>query len=1009
MFMLVIMMLGIVSLFSLELDILPEINPPVMAVITELHGASANEVLSLVTEPVEVVSATVSGIKELRSISREGYSLVILEFNWDVQMSDVRSELAEKLEVLTLPEDAGRPQITRFDPSQLPLMQIFATSAELSLDEISAQLSEEIRPRLEAVPGVAAVSVVGGIVREIRVELAAADLYRYEIGFSRVAGLVGAGTVSMPLGSIMDDGREKTLRLPLRVASLADINGVAVGFSPVEGGGIREVIVGDLGKVADAQVAGTSITRLNASPAVGMQIQKEGSSNTVAVAREVHRELEQIKNDFPEMFVAVALDQGVFIEESLHSSARSLVIGGFFAMFVLLGFLGSLLSTLIVAVAIPFSVLATFVLLFLMGMTLNVMTLGGLALGVGMFVDNSIVVLENIFRYLQGGMEPDKAAAEGTGEVAGAIISSTLTTVVVFLPVVFVGGFTGTIFRELAITVTFSLLSSLVVSLTVIPMLAARWLKHFEEEDWRKRFRTKKPLTSEILMFALSRKGLILGLAALLLLVSLAQIPRIGTEFLPAVDEGLFSVDLRLPVGTPLTETKGRVERLERQLLGFADVGQVTTLIGSGAGFSGSRAAVRGAAGSTAQLIVSLKEESPPTLDVMQEARSVIHLKRQDDEEIVFNLYTSLFFSPGSSANLLQLTVSGSDLDQLRHYSSELAALMVEVPGLTGIQSSLDARLPELHLEVDDAAALRAGLSSVAIGEGVRRSVSGQLVGRVRQEQDVRNIRVIMQGEDLSSRESLLNLPMEAGGGLIPLSQVADVFDRFGPATIIREGQRQSVELTGQIEGRDIGSVLSDALKRAEKLDLPAGFELRAVGTALLMEEGFAALRTALLLSLFLIYMVMAAQFESLKAPLVILFTAPLAAIGVVAALITTGTALGITAYIGVIMLGGIVVNNGIVLVDFIERTRRQGMGLHAAIIFSVRHRIRPVLMTAFTTILGLLPLAAQLGDGTELQAPLARVVIGGLLSATILTLVIIPVLYAAIHQRSVRAVSGTE
>ena len=1001
------MVVGVLSIFYLQMDILPKINPPIMTVVTELPGASAQEVLTLVTEPMESATATVSGIKSLRSISRESMSMVVLQFDWNVNMSDVRAELTEKIEALPLPADAGKPQVNRFDPTQFPLMQVFASSEDKdSLAEVSRQVTQSIKPRLEAVPGVAAVNIVGGVTKEVRVELDAQKLSTYRIGLSRVAGLVAAGTASMPVGVVTEDNIQKNLRIPAKTQNVDDLGQITVGFIPV-GRDMHPVTVSDLGTVVEGEVEGRSATRLNRQPAVGLQIHNDGSSNTAAVARAVRQELENIRRDLPELTLAVALDQGAFIEESLQTSARSLVMGGFFAMAVLLAFLGSLLSTVIVAVAIPFSILATFVLLFTAGFTLNVMTLGGLALGVGMFVDNSIVVIENIYRHLQLGKSPTEAAEIGSGEVAGAITAATMTTVVVFLPVVFVGGLTGTLFRELAVTVTFALLCSLIVSLTVIPMLASRWLKPSKDEGWRKRLRRRETMPNRILNFALHRKGIILGTSLLLLALAISYAPRIGSEFLPSVDEGVISVDLRLPVGTPLHETLNRVERLENELLQMRDVEQVTSLVGAGAGFAGARSALRGAAGNTAQIIVTLKDDAPPTLTILQAARDLVFKVKKVDEDIVFNLYSSLFFSPGSSANLLQLAVSGPDLERLRPYAADLVQALEDVPGLTGVQSNADVRLAELHLLVDDTSALRAGLSSLAVGNEVRRAVVGQITGRIRSAQELVNIRVMMQENDRNTIEALQNLPLEAGGQLVPLSEVAEVTSGFGPATIIREDQRPSIELTGQIEGRDIGSVLADALIRVEELGLPPEMEIRSVGAAILMQEGFSSLRSALLLSLFLIYMVMAAQFESLRSPLVILFTAPLAVIGVVSALLLTHTSFGITAYIGVIILAGIVVNNGIVLVDFAEKLRHGGHSVKDAAQQAVLTRTRPVLMTAFTTILGLLPLAAQLGDGTELQAPLARVVIGGMLSATILTLVVIPVIYSILYRKNERVLVG--
>ncbi|EEG77001.1 efflux RND transporter permease subunit [Dethiobacter alkaliphilus] len=1009
--MLAVMMLGAVSLANLQLDILPKINPPVMTVITELPGATAEEVLTLITEPLEGVAATVSGIETLRSISREGNSVVILQFDWDVELSEVRTELAEKLDMLPLPEDAGRPQIIRFDPTQMPLLQVFATAGDqTSIEDISEHVAQNVKPRLEAVPGVAEVRIVGGISREVRVELDIDQLYAHQLGVSRIAGMVAGSSTALPLGVVTDSGARKHLRLPAAFNNIDQLRQLPVSFVPSEAGLGEPVELEQLGRVEETLVEGGSVTRLNANPAVGIQIQKDGTGNTAAVARAVRQELEDIREEDGGMDLAVALDQGLFIEESLQSSAVSLIAGGFFAMAVLLAFLGSLLSTLIIAVAIPFSIIATFILMFAGGMSLNIMTLGGLALGVGMFVDNSIVVIENIYRHLQEDKGPAEAARDGSGEVAGAITAATLTTIVVFLPVIFVGGLTGTLFQELALTVTFALLSSLVVSLTVIPMLASRWLRKFSAGEGGRRFKKRESFFGRLLHYSLRHKWLVLGMVVLLLALSTLGISRIGTEFLPAVDEQVFTVDLQLPVETPLDQTAERVREFEAQLLAMPEVRQVTALVGGGAGFSRARSALQGTRENSGQLIVALKEDAPPTLAVMHDVREKFMKQKNDDEELAFNLHSSLFFAPGSSANLLQLTLTGPEFAQLRSYAAELVDSLADVKGLTGTESAADDRLPEIRVVLDNGAALRSGLVPQYVGDEVRAAIQGRIVGRIPGTQDLLNVRVRLQREDTDGIEAIRQIPLQAQNGLIPLQEIAAVEEGFGPAAIIREEQKLTVDVSGQVENRDIGSVLADALKRADELDLAEGYEVQAAGTAQLMQEGFASLQTAFILSLALIYLVMAAQFESLKAPLVILFTAPLAVIGVVAALLLTNTSFGITAYIGLIVLGGIVVNNGIVLVDFMQRKRRQGASMSEAVTEAVHQRTRPVLMTAFTTILGLLPLAASLGDGAELQAPLARTVIGGLLSSTMLTLVIVPLLYAIFHRKeNSPAQSGTE
>ncbi len=990
MMMMAVMLIGGVSLFNLKLDLLPAINPPVLAVITELPGATAREVMALVTEPVEAVAATTGGIKSLRSVTREGTSFVILQFEWDIRMSEARTELAEKLELVPLPGEAGKPQIFKFDPTLLPLMQVYiAADGELSLEELTALVNRRVRPRLEAVPGVAAAGLTGGTTREVRIEAERSRLNATGIGLSRLAGMVAQAAANLPAGEVTGEGREKSVRLLARPETLADLEDIPVGMLPGTGQVIR---VADLAAVSDTVVPGESVARLNGNPALGILIQKEGSGNTVAVARRVRGELARIGRDIPQLNMVVMLDQGRFIEDALRSTAVSLVAGGFFAMAVLLAFLGSIISTAIVAIAVPFSILATFALMYLSGMTLNIMTLGGLALGVGMLVDNSIVVMESIYRRRQEGEEPDSAAEQGSGEVAGAITASTITTLVVFLPVVFVGGLTGTIFRELAVTVTYALLASLAVSLTVIPLLAARWLRY--GDNWGRERRDER-LAGAIPRFALRHRRLILACAAVLFALSMLALPRIGTEFLPVVDEGVFTVDLRLPVATPLAETVARAGQYEQELMALPEVDKVTTQAGGGGGFAGVRAALRGGASNAAQLIVTLAETDKTTARVMEEAREAVGRLKKEDEEVVINLHSSLFFAPGSSASLLQLTVDGPDPDMLRQVAAMVARQMEGIAGLVNVSSGAEARVPELRVMVRGADALLAGLTPGAVGQELSRALRGQVAGRMKRGEETVYIRVILREEDRSDVDDLLVVPLQgAVGRLVPLGLVAEVVEGEGPVSITRTEQKESVEVAGQIEGRDIGTLLAEAMDRVAELDLPSGYSVSAAGTAVLMEQGFGSLRGAFLLSLVLIYMVLATRFESLRAPLAIILTAPLAAAGVVASLLATRTTFGITAFIGVIILGGVVVNNGIVLVDMMEKLRSRGAGLSDAVTEAVRQRMRPVLMTAFTTVLGLLPLALALGEGTELQAPLARVVIGGLLSATLLTLVVIPALY---------------
>jgi HAE1 family hydrophobic/amphiphilic exporter-1 len=639
------------------------------------------------------------------------------------------------------------------------------------------------------------------------------------------------------------------------------------------------------------------------------------------------------------------------------------------------------------------------------GLSINVMTLGGLALGVGMLVDNSIVVIENVYRHLQLGSSGTEAARNGTAEVAGAITSSTLTTVAVFLPVVFLGGLTAELFKELALTVTFALLASWIVALTVIPMLASLLLKaaaggkHARSEGFYGKL-LKAALRHPVLTLFLAL--VVLGSAVYWL------IPQIGTEFLPTPDEGTFVLSMQLPAGTGLRETENKVRELERVIMQIPEVQNVTSRVGLGQTLDSLRSSATGGP-HVAEILVTLVpalQREASTEEVMVTIRDKVD-KVKGGAEVSYNLQSALAAAAGRPKTI-EMTLTGPDLEGLRSQVLRVVNEVAQVDGIAGVESNIEKTVKEIHLRVDGQKALKYGMNPAQVSLAVSRAVRGTVVGRIdsaagydgRVFEGGRDIRVIYRRDQREPVDALEELLIYTpAGAWIRLGEVASFEESTGPLTLTREDGRASAQIIGRLQGSDLGTVGNKIKDRLQALELPDGYDLQLVGASKLMTEGFEDLRFALLLSIALVYMIMAAQFESLVAPISILFSLPFAGIGVLLVLYLTGFALGITAYMGIIMLAGIVVNNAIVIVSFIQQLREQGLQTTPAVVEAAKTRLRPIMMTALTTVLGLLPLALARGEGAELQKPLAWVVIGGLSTSTLITLIIVPVVFSLLDR----------
>lgn len=1007
MMILVLLVLGTVSLTRISIDLLPKMTLPVAAVMATYPGAGPEEIEELVTKPLESVLATVSNVDSIQSISSADAATIIVQFNWGTDMDFATLDMREKIDLVMsrLPDGVDRPRVVKFDPSMMPIMILSVSSEGRDLASLKTLLEDKVAPRLERVQGVAYATVMGGPKEEVRVLVDSRRLAGYGFSLSQLVQALKAENLNLPGGTIKQGKREFILRTTGEFKSLDELRNLVVTNS--QGVSVR---LGDLADVEEVEEQ-KEYALLNGRPSIGIMIQKETDANTVKVANQVRREMEKLSRELSGLKYSYVFDQSKFIQRSIGRLTSNAISGAVLAIVILYLFLRNVRSTLVIALSIPISIIATFTLVYFNGLTLNMMSLGGLALGVGMLVDNSIVVLENIYRHREEGESRLLAAQNGASEVAMAITASTLTTIAVFLPIVFIQGLTAQIFRELALTVTFSLLASLLVALTVVPMLASKILVleqnggaaptrpglFYRASRW-----TARQLASlnnryrMLLAWALDHRRMVLTIAAAAFILSLLAVPLVGTEFFPSTDAGRLSVSIKLPVGATLEETDKIAERVGQIASTYPEVETVFVSVGrsmQGMSMSGSDS-------NTASLNIELK----PRQERRRSDREIADALRRQVAKIpgaeirvatssLINMGGSMTGGGGSQA--ISLSIRGDDLDVLRDLAQKVEALVAKVPGTREVQTSFSEGRPEVQVRLNRSKAASLGLSAAQVAQTLSTAVQGQVATEYRIGGKEKDIRVGLTEESADSLTDLRSLLISTPTGLeVPLADVADIVIAQGPVTINREDQARVVTVSCDVLGRPLGAVSRDIARQLAGLKLPPGYSLTFGGENKEMIDAFAALSLALGLAVILVYMVMAAQFESLLHPFTIMFSLPLALIGVVLALLITGKPVSVPAFIGIIVLAGIVVNNAIVLVDYINTLRARGLGLREAVLKAGPTRLRPILMTTLTTVLGLFPLSLGLGEGGELQAPLAITVIGGLSMSTLLTLVVVPLVY---------------
>jgi HAE1 family hydrophobic/amphiphilic exporter-1 len=1004
----VVVLLGTISLMRLPVDLMPDVTYPTITVRVGYGGVGPAEIEQLIVRPLEQTLAAVPGLDQINSTASEGSGMVRLNFAWGTDLNEAVDEVRTRMDRVRgrLPVDADPPSISKFDATASPIMSI---GVEGDFDRVTLREMAEtdIGPRLERVAGVAAVTASGGLRRQIRIELSKEKITAMDLAVDRVVSTIRSENQNVPLGEVLEGDTSYLLRSQGEFQSLDQIRDLVVQTK----GGVP-VYLRDIATIIDTTEDLRSFMRINGKPGVRLQVSKQSGKNTVAIADGVRAEIERINRDMRNVKLTLLDDQSKFIVRSIASVKDAVYLGAFLVVAIIFIFLRNVRSTLIICTSIPISIIGTFALLYFAGFTLNTMTFGGLALGVGMIVDASIVVLENTFRHMEMGKPRMQAAIEGSEEVWSAIVASTLTHVAVFVPLLFLSGVSSVMFVQLSIVVMFSLAMSLFVAVTVVPVLCSRVLRLPVPVEQRTGLSGRLFTISEraldgvdnayrgLLHRALGRRLSVVGIAAALTAIAFVVLPSIPTELVPQTDEGEVTVSARLASGTRVERTEQIAQRLEDLIRG--SVPEATTLISSagGGGFGGGSA-------SSVSVTVKLTSRTERT---------------RSNDQIATDLRRVLVGIPGTvittraSGGNQQLTralgggsdsrmaveIRGEDLDQARRLATSVVDLLKDTPGIANPQIGREEGRPELAIRVDRPKAALLGLTVSGVANTIRTNISGTQAAMFRERGKEYPIVVRLREEDRDRVDSVNDVLISTPQGqVLQARNLLDLTPQKGPTQISRKNQQRILLVNAEL---DAGTILGDGVKavqaRLPNLAVPQDFQVGFGAEVEAQAQAFAQLQVLLILGVLLVYAVMASQYESLRDPFVVMFSVPVAAIGVVAALKLTSTSFSLQAYIGVIMLGGIVVSNAILLVDYTNILRRRdGKPLREAVETAGRTRLRPILMTTLTTILGLVPMSLGIGEGAELQAPLARVVIGGLAASTMVTLVLVPAVYTLFEE----------
>mgnify|MGYP001473387869 FL=1 len=985
MIVLAIIALGVVSFRNLAVDLFPDIELPIAVVATSYEEAAPQDVENLISRPIESAVSTVEGIEMVQSQSQPGSSLVVMMFDTDTDLDQALLNIRESVDQVSgmLPEQAGEPNIMRFNPDQLPVIWVGLTGD--NAENLTEVADDQVVPFFERQEGVGSVTLEGGRDREIQLVLDQSSLDQYGVTAQNIIQALNSTNQSGSVGTVERGNQDLQLRVSGEFDSIDDIKQTIVQN---EAG--TAIHVEDVAEVRDSYKEESNVTLVNGEPALVLSVLKQTDANTVNVATTIQESMEEIQANLPaDVNLEVIIDTSEFIQLSIDSVVQNIIIGGAISFFVLLLFLKSLRATFVIGLSIPIAIISAFAMLYFTGETLNILTLGGLALGIGMVVDSSIVILEHIFTYRQRGYSLKEAAIEGASELTPAIIASTTTTLVVFLPIVFVGGIASDLFTPLALAVSFSLIASLVVAITLVPMLSSKMLRKIYGASGRRYWFDRllgwttgkyKGLLRRVLKY---RKTTIAG-TILAIIASLALVPMIGAEFIPAADQGQMEIRVETRLGSSLEYTEGMVEQVNERLEDYESFIETSFVTIGSAGFGTGNQATY-----TMQLIPAGERDQSTTeiaRDMDEDFRDIA------GAEITVN---SLDGGMGLG-DPIQIQVSGPEHEVVNELSEQVIEEISQVEGIFNPESSATDGVPQMNIHVDHDAAAMYGLTQEQVLSQVRLQFTQQVATQYREDGQEMDVSLMFPKGERSTINDLQDMNIQTPTGTaIPLAEVAEFEETLGPVALSRQNQQPQMNISSDIVDRDLGSIVSDVEQVLDNMSLPEGYSFEMGGQAQDMNESFTDLAIALVFSIFLVYAVMAIQFENFLFPFIIMFAMPTSIIGVLLGLFVTGIPLSIPGFIGIIMLAGIVVNNSIVLVDYINILRRKGKERYEAIVEAGASRLRPILMTTLTTILAMVPLGLALGEGAEMQQPLAVTIIFGLTVSSMFTLILIPVIYS--------------
>jgi hydrophobe/amphiphile efflux-1 (HAE1) family protein len=999
-----LVVLGLFALTRLNVDLMPDVDFPYVVVTTVLPGAGPEQIESDVTDRIEEAVNTIEGVKHIESRSQENVSVVVIEFRLEMDSKLAAQDVREKVSAVRsdLPNEIEDPVIQRFDPASQPILTL-TVAGKRSEKDLTTLTKDVIKKRLENIPGVGNVSLVGGAERQININVDVERLKAYALSINDVVQAVGVANVEIPGGNLDQGSRRLLLRTMGKFQNIEDFNKIIIVNN--KGNIVR---LGEVANVVDGVKERESLSRYNGNTAVSLQIIKQSGSNTVQVANEVEKQLTKLKAELPsDLIISVAQDNSKYIKDTVNDVLFDIFYGGLLAVIVVYLFLANWRSTIISAIALPTSIIATFFAMYAFNFTLNQMSLMALSLAVGLLIDDAIVVIENIYRHLDNGETPFEAAKAATAEIGLAVLATTFTIVAVFVPVAFMQGIVGRFFFQFGITVSVAVLVSLFVAFTLTPMLSSRWLNVEDEHLTKSRnifknilfyfnyfFNKLNDKYKKLLAWSLSHRKTVVIASVLIFIGSLMLGGTIGSAFFPETDRGEFFINVQTPAGSSLDQTNNICKIIEDKLKQRKEVKSILTTIG-GENIDLNKATVF-------VKLVDKKERKKDVFRILDEMR--VALADIPGTQLDIRAQASM----GGNEKPINFSVRGANINKLSEIAEKIKNIAVSVKGAVDVSTSLEASKPEVRIKLDRDKASDLGVNVYSVASAVRAMVDGFVATQYQEGGDQYDVRVRLKEADRKSISDIQNLMVMSfnkgpkGEKInVRLGDIAQVYEGVGPSVIQRYNRQREIRVGINNSGRFTGEVVADINKQLANLTLPAGYDIKLVGMAEMQEESFFNIFISLLLAIVFVYIVLAMQFESFVYPFSIMLSLPMALIGAVLALLVSGSSMSVVSMIGIIMLMGLVTKNAILLIDYTNIQRERGLTRTEALLVAGPTRLRPILMTTFAMIFGMAPVALGLGEGSEFRSPMGQAVIGGLITSTLLTLVVVPVVYTILDDFS--------